>query len=232
LNAVAKTGDSSIQRQILFASAIIAVVGLIAASDALHSRTQELVVAIEAMIADYPLLGMSTFVLLALASAMLAFFSSAILVPVGIYAWGAPVCFLLLWLGWFLGGIASFAVGRLVGQIIVERIIGEERLRRLEARVRNDTRFVHIVLFQAMLPSEIPGYVLGSMRYRFVPFAIALSLVEMPYALGTIYIGDSFLEGRGWLLVALAAGGGLAALAAFAIYRRRRLNIASVSQTT
>ena len=219
---MAKSGDSSIQGQIVFASAIVTVVGLVAASDVLHTRTQDLVVAIEAVIADFPLLGMACFVLLAMASAMLAFFSSAILVPVGIYAWGATLCFLLLWLGWFLGGVASFVVGRSVGRVIVERIVGDQRLRKLEARVRDDARFVHIVLFQALLPSEIPGYVLGSMRYRFVPFAFALALVELPYALGTIYIGDSFLEGRGWLLIALAAAGGLVALAALAFYRHRR----------
>jgi len=224
---VAKTGDSSLRRQILFASALVAVVGLIAASDALHGRTHDLVAAIEPTIADFPLLGMTAFVLLAMASAMLAFFSSALFVPVGIYAWGATVCFLLLWLGWFLGGVASFVVGRSVGRVIVERIIGSDRLSRLEARVRQDARFVHIVLFQAMLPSEIPGYVLGSMRYRFAPFALALALVELPYAIGTIYIGDSFLDGRGWLLVALAAGGGLVALTALTIYRRQRLRAAT-----
>ncbi|HSG64549.1 MAG TPA: VTT domain-containing protein, partial [Gammaproteobacteria bacterium] len=143
------------------------------------------------------------------------------LVPVGIQAWGITACFLLLWGGWFLGGVLSFGVGRYLGRVVVERLVGTERFGRFERRVSRSTRFLHILLFQAMLPSEIPGYVLGSVRYRFVPFALALAIVELPYALGTIYIGESFLQQRGWLLIALAAGGALIIAVAYAIYRRR-----------
>lgn len=216
-------GNFSIRRQLLFACAAIALVGLVAASDALHSRTEEILAVCEAIIAESPRLGMLLFVLLATASAMLAFFSSALFVPVGIYAWGMATCFLLLWAGWFLGGIFSFAVGRYVGRIVVARIVGHERLENLETRASKSTNFIHIVLFQAMLPSEIPGYVLGSLRYRFVPFALALALalVELPYALGTIYIGESFLQKRGWLLIAIAAAGALLLIVAYSVFRGR-----------
>ena len=60
------------RRHLLFFCAAIALVGLIAASDALHSRTEEILAACEAIIADFPRLGMLLFVLLAMASAMLA----------------------------------------------------------------------------------------------------------------------------------------------------------------
>ena len=222
LAPVKALGNLAIQRHILFVCALIAIVGLLAASDAFHARSQEIFAAVERIITDYPRLGMVAFVMLGMASAMLAFFSSAILVPVGIYTWGFAGCLFLLWLGWFLGGIFAYCVGRYLGRVVVARILGEERLEKFELRVNRNTRFVHIVLFQAMLPSEIPGYVLGSLRYRFVPFAIALGLVELPYAVGTIYIGDSFLQQRGWLLIAIAAGGALLITVAFGIYRHRR----------
>lgn len=214
-------GNRTIQRNILFACGLIGIVGLLAASDAFHDRSQEIFAAVEAIIADYPRFGMVAFVLLGMASAMLAFFSSAILVPVGIYAWGFGMCLFLLWLGWFLGGVFAYCVGRSFGRVVVERIVGRERLASFELRVNRNTRFIHIVLFQAMLPSEIPGYVLGSLSYRFTPFAVALGLVELPYAIGTIYVGDSFLQQRGWLLVALAAGGALLVVVAYGVYRHR-----------
>ena len=218
-----QSNGTSMRRQVLFACAMVAIVGLIAASEDLHSRSQDLIAACEAIISGYPRLGMIVFVLLASASAMLAFFSSAILVPVGIYAWGASTCFLLLWLGWFLGGVLAYLVGMSVGRAVVERLVGERRLGKLEKRVSRNASFVHIVLFQAMLPSEIPGYVLGSLRYSFPMFAAALALVEMPYAVGTIYIGESFLEGRGWVLVALAAAAALSiSIAVTLVHRRRR----------
>jgi uncharacterized membrane protein YdjX (TVP38/TMEM64 family) len=215
-------GNLAIQRHILFVCALVGLVGLLAASDAFHERSQEIFAAVEAIISDYPRLGMIAFVLLASASAMLAFFSSAILVPVGIYTWGFGISLVLLWLGWFIGGVVAYFVGRYLGRVVVARIVGEERLESFELRVNRNTRFIHIVLFQTMLPSEIPGYVLGSIRYRFVPFAIALGIVELPFAVGTIYIGDSFLQQRGWLLVAVAAGGVLLVAVAYAIYRHRR----------
>jgi len=222
LGPLSALGNRAIQRNVLFACGLIAIVGLLAASDAFHDRSQEIFAAVEAIISDYPRLGMIAFVVLGAASAMLAFFSSAILVPVGIYAWGFGMCLFLLWLGWFLGGVFAYFVGRYLGRAVVERIIGEERLASFELRVNRNTRFIHIVLFQTMLPSEIPGYVLGSLRYRFVLFAIALGLVELPYAVGTIYIGDSFLQQRGWLLIAIAAGGALLVAVAYGVYRHRR----------
>ena len=215
------TRRPSIQGHVLFLCAVTALVGLIAASDTLHERSQEILAVCESVISEFPRLGMVLFVLLASASAMLAFFSSAILVPVGIYAWGMTVCFLLLWAGWFIGGVLSFAIGRYLGRIVVERIVGTERLTGIETRVARSASFLHVVLFQAVLPSEIPGYVLGSLRYRFLPFAAALALVELPYALGTIYIGESFLQQRGWLLVGVAAIFAAAAIVTRAVYSRR-----------
>ena len=47
------------------------------------------------------------FVLLAAISAVLAFFSSALLLPVAVFTWGSKVTFVLLWLGWLLGGIGT-----------------------------------------------------------------------------------------------------------------------------
>lgn len=52
-----------------------------AASDALHAKSEEVIVFAEVVISRAPLLGMQLFVLLAMLSAMMAFFSSAILVP-------------------------------------------------------------------------------------------------------------------------------------------------------
>ena len=59
----------------------------------------------EPMIAAHPVLGAVVFVLLSAVSAMLAFFSSALLVPAAVFAWGNTLAVGLLWLGWLLGGM-------------------------------------------------------------------------------------------------------------------------------
>lgn len=214
-------GGQLSQRSLLLVGAAIVGAGLLAASDVLYTELAELMAVSESIIANFPILGMAMFVLLAAASAMLAFFSSAILVPIGIYAWGAVVCFALLWLGWLLGGVASFVVGRYLGRTVAAALIGEERLTAFGAHIDRKSRFIHVLLFQAAVPSEIPGYLLGSLRFRFPSYLGALALAELPYAFATVYIGASFLERNSLELIAIGVGGLLAVAVAYHLYFKR-----------
>jgi uncharacterized membrane protein YdjX (TVP38/TMEM64 family) len=218
------------KRHILFFSGIVAVAGLIAASDVLYAKSEEIIALAETVISQSPLLGMLLFVLLAMASAMLSFFSSAILVPVGVYAWGTTVSFILLWIGWFLGGMSAFGIGRYLGRSVVSKLIGEARISDFEERLSRRTRFIHILLFQAALPSEIPGYLLGILRYRFPLYLVALAMVELPYAIGTVYLGASFLRRESGLVLLLGMGGVLVSVFAYQLFRRIGTVIASRSR--
>lgn len=194
-------------RRHLILGALILLAVLISASDALYALATRLVVAAEGIIAVYPTLGMVLFVVLTALSAMLMFFSSALLVPVGVYAWGKLGCFLLLWLGWLFGGIASYQIGRYLGQPVVKRFVPEEKLAHYEARIATQAPFYVILLFQLALPSEIPGYVLGTLRYRFTWYLAVLALAELPYALGTVFLGAGFLQRRYLLMIGLGTAG-------------------------
>jgi len=199
---------------------IVVVAGLIAASDALYARGEEVIAFAEAVISGHPVLGMLLFIVLAMISAMLAFFSSAILVPIGIYAWGTDVCLALLWVGWLLGGMVTFGIGRYLGRSAASVLIGKTRISDFEERLSRHAKFMHIVIFQAALPSEIPGYVLGTLRYNFPMYLAALAIVELPYAIGTVYLGVSFLERNSLLFLALGLGGVLLSAIAYMLYKR------------
>ena len=54
-----------------------------------------------------------------------------------------------------------------------------------------------------MVPSEIPGYVLGILRYRFSLYLTALAITELPYVIGVIYLGESFLKGDSTIIIVL-----------------------------
>ena len=205
----------NLQRHLLVFGTLIIIAGLVTASDTLHDRTQEIVVWCEGIISQMPLVGMLVFVLLAMLSAMVAFFSSALLAPVAIYAWGEAGCLALLWLGWCLGGIVSFCIGRFLGRSAVSMIIGEDTVAAWQERVDEKTRFIHVLLFQAIVPSEIPGYLLGILRYRFLLYLVALGITEIPYAIVTVYLGESFLKGEGRVIILV--GIGLLVLAAFSL---------------
>jgi len=211
----------NLRRRFLIVGMLIIVVGLIAASDTLHDKTEAIIFWTEGLISQAPLLGMLVFLLLAMLSAMVAFFSSALLAPVAVYAWGKAGCLALLWCGWFLGGVVSFCIGRFFGRPVVSMIIGEEKITNWESQVSERTRFIHILFFQAVVPSEIPGYVLGMLRYRFLVYLTALGITEMPYAVATVYLGESFLRGES--MVFILAGICVIVLAAFLYQILRRL---------
>lgn len=208
------------RKRILLLGLILIVAALVVKIDILYVNIEELIMLAETIISRHPVLGMLIFVLLAIVSAMLAFYSSAFLVPIGVYTWGTTVCFMLLWIGWFIGGVLTFAMGRYLGRPITSKIIGESRFTKFEKQVSKRAKFVHVLLFQAALPSEIPGYVLGTLHYRFVLYLSALALTELPYALGTVYLGSSFLERNNSVFTALAVGAVLISTFLYYLYRR------------
>lgn len=196
----------NLQRHLFVLGSLIIIAGLIAASDTLHDKTETVIVWTEGVISQAPLLGMLVFVLLAMLSAMLAFFTSALLAPVAIYAWGEIGTLALLWVGWCLGGIVSYCIGRFLGRSAVATIIGGQTLANWRGLVSERMRFVHVLLFQAVVPSEIPGYLLGILRYRFLIYLAALGITEIPYAIATVYLGESFLEGNSAVFILVGIG--------------------------
>ncbi len=176
--------------------------------------------AVSPAITAHPVAGVALFVLLAALSALIAFFSSAVLVPVAVHTWGAAFSVLLLWLGWWIGGLCAYALGRALRRPLVRRGAVVEAFAYYRARLPPDPGFVAILLLQLALPSEIPGYLCGMMRVPLRTYALALAVAELPYAAGTVLIGDSLLRERLGLFVLLAALG--AATSWYAVRRLRR----------
>lgn len=197
------------------------VLALIGTSDDLHEALMDVLAAASKLIAERPVLGAVLFVLLSALSAMLAFVSSAVLVPVALYAWGETVCAALLWLGWILGGATAYTLGRWLGRPVVRWLLPSETLDRYEDRLSTQTPFGLIVLLQLALPSEVPGYLLGLVRYPFGRYLLALALAELPYAVGTVYLGESFLERQLLVLLAIGVAGAVFMFFAVRLLQRR-----------
>ena len=200
---------------------VCAGLALAASSDALHRTLLRLLGVTAAIMEAHPVLGVSLFILLSAVSAMLAFFSTAVFVPIAIHAWGERVSILLLWMGWLLGGVCSYGVGRFLGRPMVQALTSGKALARFEHRISNQAPFTLVLLFQLALPSELPGYLLGLARYRFVKYLLALSIGELPYAVGTVYLGVSFVERRSFALLGLGIAGALSILWAFHLFQKR-----------
>jgi uncharacterized membrane protein YdjX (TVP38/TMEM64 family) len=193
----------------------------LAASDALHAALIDVLAASDTIIHSHPVLGAVLFVVFAAASAMLAFMSVAVFLPVAVFTWGEPLSILLLWIGWILGGACSYGVGRFLGRAVVNWLTAEPVLRRLETHIGPRTPFGLVLLFQFALPSEIPGYVLGTVRYSFPKYLLALGLVELLYTVAVVQLGASFVERRSGVILAIGIAVVLVSVVALYLWRKK-----------
>lgn len=198
---------------------LVGMAALLVLSDTLHAALMGLLGLTERAIAVHPLAGAACFVAFAALSGALAFFSSAILVPVAVHAWGPAVAVLLLWLGWIVGGVGTYAFGRYLGRPIAGHV-APRGLARYERVITRDAPFGLVALFQLAAPSELPGYFLGVVRYSFPRYIAVVAAGELPYAIGTVILGDSFLERR--VLPFVLLGALAVALSAWTYARLRR----------
>lgn len=191
-------------RAILLVAFVVALV-VLASSDAVHASLLRVFEAARLVMAGHPVAGPVLFVGLSALSAMLAFFSSAVLVPAAVYAWGPAPSAFMLWLGWMLGGVASYGLAWRFGQPVLRWLAPGRSLARYQHRLRHEASFGFVLLFQLALPSEIPGLVLGLARYPLRRYLAALAIAELPYAVGTMMLGASFVSRRMGLLLSLGA---------------------------
>jgi uncharacterized membrane protein YdjX (TVP38/TMEM64 family) len=213
----------TVRRRAIILGLLVAGLVVVASSAQLHGWLVGFLPQAEALVRNRPVLGVTVFVLFAAASAMLAFVSSALIVPVGVYVWGKAISTVLLLFGWVLGGVVAYAIGRYLGRPAVKAITSNPMLDRYADRVSVKAPFGLVLLFQAALPSEVPGYVLGLIRYSFWKYLGALSLTELPYSVATIYLGAGFVERRITLLIVVGTlMVGFSGWALHALHRRFR----------
>jgi uncharacterized membrane protein YdjX (TVP38/TMEM64 family) len=185
--------------------AVLLVTGLLALSDTVHQQIVTTIALAEPVIAQHPVLGALIFMGLAALSAMLLFLSGVLLVPIGVQTWGETGCFLLLWSGWCLGGLVTYAIGRRLKRPAVPRMLSGGMIDRYESRIPEGGSFVTAVLVQLAVPSDVSGYFFGLLGYPLRVYLGALMLTEIPYALGTVFLGNAFMQQQYVLLLSVAA---------------------------
>jgi len=189
--------------------------------DQVYESLQRALSAAEPLIAGHPYLGAVAFVLLAAISAVLAFFSSALLLPVAVFTWGSTVTFVLLWLGWLLGGIGTYALGRGLRRPLAKAQKSSSQLDFYLQRIPGEATFALVLLLYLALPSEIPGYVCGYLGVRMRTFFAALAVAELPYAVGAVLLAEGAVNRHvGWLVMLGLIGAALSLYALRVLHRR------------
>lgn len=216
------------RQRALVVSLLVVLLAAVAAFHPLHDLLAGWSARAGTMIQGHAIAGPLVFILLSMLSAMLAFFSTALLIPITVTAWGKTMTLLLLWSGWFLGGAVSFAIGRFLGRPAVSHFIDAERLDRYEREIKQLVGFPQLLLLQLALPSEIPGYVTGMLGFRARRYFLALAIGELPFAAGAVFLGESFLHGNlATMILVGAAGIAVTWTAATVLYRRREKHATS-----
>ena len=208
------------QKRLLGLALVLLAAIAVAASSRLHGTAEAAVELVGDLIEQHPGWGLFAFVVLAALSAMLAFFSSMVVVPVATHHWGQATTVALLWVGWLAGGAASYAIGRFLGSGVARLLVSAGHITYCEDRLSARAPFWMVLLLQLAVPSEIPGYVLGSLRYRFPAYFLALALAELPFAIAAVCLSSGFLERQYWMMAVVGVAG--IALLAWAIRRLHR----------
>lgn len=222
-----RTQQTAVYKRAAILLVLCVILAGIASSSDLHEALMGVLAVTEDIIGQHPIAGAATFVVLAAISAMFTFVSIAVIVPAAVFAWGSAASIALLWLGWILGGAATYCIGKFFGRPVVRWLTAGEALRRLESRIPDNAPLWLITLLQLALPSEIPGYVLGLVRYPFFRYVLALGLAELPYTLATVYLGASFVEGRAGLILITGTLIALLSLGTFYALRKTMRNARS-----
>lgn len=208
-------------RRALVAVVVLGALVAVATWDPLFGAFATLVAAVEPVFASHPVVGALLFVVLSAVSALLAFFSTGALVPVALGVWGPVGTGLLLWLGWTLGGIGTYTVGRWIGRPVAVRLNRAEEADRLLARIPHDAPIWLIAILQIALQSELSGLVLGMARYPFGRYLTALLLAEVVFAGLTVTAAMGLVERHTGVLVGAGAVLAVVAVGAFSLLRTR-----------
>ncbi|MCR4323097.1 MAG: VTT domain-containing protein [Candidatus Azambacteria bacterium] len=161
----------------------------------------------DAYVAQHQARGILVFIGLATISAMLSPFSSVPLIPIAIILWGNVWTIIFLVVGWLIGHAITYAIGYYAGHPVAKRFTGFEKIEHYSKKFSAKSEFLLVLLFRLAMPAEIPGYVLGTVRYNFVKYFIATLIAEFPFAIITVYASAALIDRKPVIMVSAIVGG-------------------------
>jgi len=211
-----------VRRHALLVAVIVGAVALLWLSASLQAAFIEALQLTKDYIARHPVASRLAFVALAAFSAMLVLFSSVALVPVAVYAWGQGETLLLLLGGWFSGASLAYFIGHRFGRRVTEYFVAARTLDRYGHLLSVKMSVAEVAMLKLALPSEMPSFALGIIRYPLPKFVPVLLASELPFALWAVYLSAALIEDRrAAFLLVLLAGFALVAIVTRRLLQRK-----------
>lgn len=167
------------------------------------------------------IIGVFVFIFFTAFSAVLSPLSSIPAVPFAVFAWGEELTLTLLLVGWIIGSIISYTVGKYGLYILFKRFLPLKKMELYQKKFSEHSEFILVVLFRLALPSEITGLVLGSLRYNFLKYLAATIISEIPFAVVLVYGSEAFIFNDFWGLLLWVILGSACFFLAAAIFRKK-----------
>ncbi len=141
-----------------------------------------------------PLTGIVLFWAISTLSAIISPFSSIPIVPFIAAIWGNIPTILLLLLGWLSGSTISYFLGSTTGYVLAQKIFSPKNAAHYKQELSMQANFLTVLLFRLAMPTEIAGYVLGTIKYNLIKYFIATTIAETLFAFLVVYSGEAFVE--------------------------------------
>ena len=138
------------------------------------------------------------------------------------YVFGAWFGFLYSVIGIMLGSAFDYTFARLVGRPMVEKLVGPERLRRIDAALESPKGRSALFLLFLMpgMPKDAMSYGAGLTRWGLGEFVVVSGLARTPALFFSTLIGSQLYD-RDYRSIAVTVVIGVLAVAAFFIYERK-----------
>jgi len=182
------------RKNILLLASLAFIGFLIWSSVQFQSFFAKIVPVFESLTQKNELLSIFVFIGLGALSTMLSSFSSTPLVPIAVIVWGSNPTALYLLIGWLIGDILSYIIGYFAGHPILKKFVPLEKIDFYRKKIPPDAEFKLVFFFIMSMPSEVPNYTLGTLRYNFLKYFLTIALGEMIFAFVTAYAGQALVE--------------------------------------
>jgi uncharacterized membrane protein YdjX (TVP38/TMEM64 family) len=155
---------------------------------------------------QHKILGAFIFILISALAVMFSPLSSVPFVPAAVLIWGKIAALSFLMIGGMIGSAGTYFLGYYALYPLLKIITSVEIIEFYKKRIANHLSFWMIVLFRLAMPVEIPGYVIGIIKYEFWLYMIATFIVFLPFEALIVYASEAFLKKELWVIaISLAA---------------------------
>jgi uncharacterized membrane protein YdjX (TVP38/TMEM64 family) len=152
--------------------------------------------------AEHRIVGAVVFSLTIFSTTVVAPLSSLPLVPVLAPILGPFTTGLACFVGWTLGAVVAFLIGRYGGRPLLERRWNLDAYRHYEKLLSTEMSFVLIVALRMVIPVDVLSYALGVMSTVSLPVYTGATMVGIFwFSFAFAYFGDSLVE-RNYVLLA------------------------------